>query len=224
MQRAKVVLVCSVGLALTGCDGSNGDESPSGSAPPPQLEAAPASAPAAGQPGVNGCEELTDAMVRRAAGLADDVKLVARPRHDAHGGCYYQWDNPDYDLAAAMRAGSQLVSGKAPEPSGKDLTHPKFMVGYLRGATYPDAAAAEKAFEQSQFHLPGMSATGQGAQSQPVPVRGVGDSAMWTASNPHIAVRDGRRLFFVNVRIGNRSAEQQRDIAEQLARDLVAAE
>lgn len=222
MRRAMVILlaVSSLAAVQSGCDGgaAAGKSTPasSGSESSSQTSTQEDPAPVASAQ-KDACEELMAAMVRRAVGLADSVELVQRPRRSSHGGCYYQWDNPDYDLAAAMRAGADGA------PSGKDLRDPKFLVGYLRGARYPDAAAAEKAFEQSQFHLPAGGGAAADAGKEPVAVDDVGDAAMWTPGNAHIAVRDGTRLFFVNLRIGSKSADEQRAIAEKLARDIIAA-
>lgn len=174
---------------------------------------ASAKAPAAKTAKVNPCTVLTEKMVRSAVGLAASVKVTQRHSNTLHEACFYQWKNPDYDPMKAMRqAGAQAAKGhKATLAPG--AMNPVFMAEYIPGSTWPNVAAAQKAFKTSQRQLPGHD-------SHKVAVSGVGDEAMWTGSSRHLSWRDKTRLSFIVVRLGKPDATQLA-VAKKLAADVM---
>ncbi len=214
MRGGKLVIIelCVVVLAL-GCHKSATKTSAKASAG--GSAKANTKAPAAKTAEVNPCTVLTEKMVRSAVGLAPSIKVTQRHSNTLHEACFYQWKNPDYDPMKAMRqAGAQLAKGKKGK-LGPGAMSPVFQVEYIPGSTWPDTAAAQKAFKTSQRQLPGHD-------SGKVAVSGVGDEAMWTASSRHLSWRDKMQLSFIVVRLGKPDATQL-DVAKKLALDVTAA-
>lgn len=166
------------------------------------------------------CDLLSEDMLRSHFELAADTEVERRPsEYSPHPLCIATWNKPDAEQMeqAYQAAMNDYIMARARGEKVKMpllvTTNEVSLTLYEPLADSPEQAAAN--FDSAmQVLSKGVTAKAGGVeatfQADVSPINGLGDKAMWAAKMNQISVLDGRRIFHVAVKVGDKEENKTR--------------
>lgn len=184
------------------------------------------------------CALLTEALVRAELKLPAKLAFEERvkTKYSPKNLCSYRWAKPDLDAIQARNSKKAMESVKARveamkkgEPFKLELerTHdevslsvPAQKLATAEQARGAFASALKILREGMSREVKGRKVTMKGKPQ--LPVKGVGDEAVWGKDNQQLGVRAGRLILWISVSAGKASQAKQHAI--NLARAILKSE